>query len=67
MVLSKSNNLHVVKTLYLCGFAHLKEYQRLTCTNLLTRGKLNTYLADIDREAQERFETLTEQMKQYVV
>ena len=29
-----------------------------------TSGKLNTYLADIDRQAQERFETLTEQMKQ---
>ena len=56
--------MHVVKTLYSCGFAHLKEYQRLTCTNLLTRGKLNTYLADIDKQAQERMERLTEQMKQ---
>ena len=43
---------------------YLKEYHRLTYTNLLTSGKLNTYLADIDRQAQERFETLTEQMKQ---
>ena len=42
---------------------YLKEYHRLTYTNLLTSGKLNTYLADIDRQAQERFETLTEQMK----
>ena len=32
-------------------------------TTLLTSGKLNSYLADIDRQAQERFETLTEQMK----
>ena len=31
---------------------------------LLTSGRLNTYLADIDRQAQERFEILTEQMKQ---
>lgn len=43
---------------------YLKEYHRLTYTNLLTRGKLNAYLADIDKQAQERFETLTEQMKQ---
>ena len=43
---------------------YLKEHHRLTYTNLLTSGKLNAYLADIDRQAQERFETLTEQMKQ---
>ena len=43
---------------------YLKEFHRLTYTNLLTRGKLNAYLADIDKQAQERFETLTEQMKQ---
>lgn len=43
---------------------YLKEYRRVTYTNLLTSGRLNAYLADIDRQAQERFETLTEQMKQ---
>jgi len=43
---------------------YLKEHHRLTYTNLFTSGKLNAYLADIDRQAQERFETLTEQMKQ---
>ncbi len=43
---------------------HLKEHHRITYTNLLTSGRLNAYLADIDRQAQERFETLTEQMKQ---
>ena len=43
---------------------YLKEYRRVTYTNLLTSGRLNSYLADIDRQAQERFETLTEQMKQ---
>ncbi len=32
--------------------------------NLLTSGKRNTYLADIDRQAQERFERLIEDMKQ---
>ena len=30
----------------------------------MTSGNLNTYLADIDRQAQERLERLTEQMKQ---
>ncbi|WP_195984638.1 TnpV protein [Clostridium sp. D33t1_170424_F3] len=43
---------------------YLKEHHRITYTNLLTSGWLNTYLADIDRQAQERYETLTEQMKQ---
>ena len=43
---------------------HLKEHHRLIYTNLLTSGKLNAYLANIDRQAQERFETIIEQMKQ---
>ena len=33
-------------------------------TNLLTSGGLNAYLADIDKQAQERFERLIEGMKQ---
>ena len=43
---------------------YLREYRRVTYINLLTSGRLNTYLADIDRQAQERFERLIEQMKQ---
>ena len=43
---------------------YLKQYHRVTYTNLLTSGKLNTYLADIDRQAKERFERLIEGMKQ---
>ena len=43
---------------------YLKQYRRVTYTNLLTSGKLNAYLADIDRQAQERFERLIEGMKQ---
>ena len=43
---------------------YLKEYRRGTYTNLLTSGRLNTYLADIDKQAQERFERLIEDMKQ---
>ena len=42
---------------------YLKEYRRITYLNLLTSGRLNTYLADIDKQAQERIERLTEQMK----
>ena len=42
---------------------YLKEYRRVTYTNLLTSGRLNTYLGDIDMQARERFERLTEQMK----
>ena len=43
---------------------YLKEYHRITYANLLTSGKLNAYLADIDRQAQGRFERLIEGMKQ---
>ncbi len=42
---------------------YLKQYRKVTYTNLLTSGKLNAYLADIDRQAQERFERLIEDMK----
>ena len=31
---------------------------------LLTSGKLNDYLADVDKQAEKRFERLVEQMKQ---
>ncbi len=43
---------------------YLKQHRRVTYTNLLTSGRLNAYLADIDRQAQERFERLIEGMKQ---
>ena len=43
---------------------YLKQYQKVTYTNLLTSGRLNSYLADIDRQAQERFERLIEDIKQ---
>jgi hypothetical protein len=43
---------------------YLEQYRRVIYINLLTSGKLNTYLADIDRQAQERFERLIEGMKQ---
>ncbi len=37
--------------------------RRGTYITLLTGDRLNAYLADIDRQAQERMERLTEQMK----
>lgn len=43
---------------------YLKEYRRGVYMNLLTSGKLNEYLADIEEQAQERFERIVEQMKQ---
>ena len=43
---------------------YLKEYSRSVYLNLLTSGRLNDYLADIEEQAQERFERLVEQMKQ---
>ncbi len=41
---------------------YLKEYRRSVYLNLLTSGGLNGYLADIEEQAQERFERLVEQM-----
>ena len=41
-----------------------RKYAANPYTNLLTSGRLNVYLADIDRQAQERFEWLIEGMKQ---
>ncbi|GFI29489.1 hypothetical protein IMSAGC013_00875 [Lachnospiraceae bacterium] len=43
---------------------YLKQYRKVTYTNLLTSGRLNAYLADIDKQAQERLERLIEGMKQ---
>ena len=43
---------------------HIKQERKALYTELLTSGRLNTYLADINRQAQERFERLIEQMKQ---
>ena len=43
---------------------YLKEYRRITYLNLLTSGRLNAYLADIDKQTEEMFFRLVEQMKQ---
>lgn len=43
---------------------YLKEHKEAVYTTLLTSGRLNSYLADIEEQAQERFERIVEQMKQ---
>lgn len=42
---------------------YLKEYRRVTYLNLLTSGRMNIYLAEIDKQAEEVFFRLVEQMK----
>lgn len=34
---------------------YFREHKRATYTNLLTSGKLNSYLADVDEQAEEMF------------
>ena len=41
---------------------YLKEHRRATYATLLTSGKLNSYLADIDRQAAVMFSRLVKQM-----
>jgi len=41
---------------------YLKEHKRTTYITLLTSGKLNSYLADIDKQAEEMFSRLVKQM-----
>ena len=43
---------------------YLKQHRKVTYTNFLTSGKLNTYLANINKQAWERSERLIEDMKQ---
>ena len=57
---SDENSIGIYSQRYL---NYLQEHRKLTYINLLTSGKLNAYLADIDNQAQERFELLVTQMK----
>lgn len=54
-----------IKSIGIWGRRHLryiKEHKRLFHTNLLTSGKLNSYLADIDEQADEMFTRLVKQV-----
>ena len=41
---------------------YLKQHRKVFYTNLLTSGKLNSYLADINEQAEDMFLRLVEQM-----
>mgnify|MGYP004566195513 CR=1 FL=1 len=41
---------------------YLKQHRKLLYINLLTSGKLNSHLADIDKQAEDMFLRLVEQM-----
>ena len=40
---------------------YIKQHRKAFYTNLLTSGKLNSYLADIDRQAEEMFSRLVKE------
>ena len=44
---------------------YLKQHRKVLYTNLLTSGKLNSYLADIDEQAETMFFQLVEQIAQH--
>ena len=41
---------------------YIKQHRKGLCTNLLTSGKLNSYLAEKDRQAEEMFSRLVKKM-----
>ena len=41
---------------------YIKQHRKMFYTNLLTSGKLNGYLADIDKQAEDMFFRLVKQM-----
>ena len=43
---------------------YLKEHRKATYTMLLTNGKLNSYLADINQQAEEMFLRLSKQLSE---
>ncbi len=43
---------------------YLKNHHKVRCINLLTSGKLNSYLADIDRQAEAMFSRLVKQLSE---
>lgn len=43
---------------------YIKEYREGFYTSLLLSGKLDSYLADVDRQAQEQLDTIIRQMAQ---
>lgn len=61
LVLSEEETMHIG----VWGQRHaryLKQHHKIIYMNLLTSGKLNNYLADIDEQAEELFYRLVKQM-----
>lgn len=53
------------KEVGICGQRHLryiKQYRKMLYTNLLTSGKLNSYLVDIEQQAQDLFSRLVKDL-----
>lgn len=44
---------------------YLKQHRKVIYTSLLTSGKLDSYLADIDKQAEDMFLRLVEQMAEH--
>lgn len=44
---------------------YIKQHHKVRYTNLLTSGKLNGYLADIDKQAEDMFFSAVKQMAEY--
>ena len=57
---SKENNIGIYGQWHL---KFLQEYRRLTYINLLTTGKLNEYIYEIDKQVWERFCRIVKQLK----
>lgn len=58
------------KSIGIWGHRHLrylKTHRKITYTNLLISGKLNSYLADIDEQAEQMFSRLVTQMAEHEV
>ena len=41
---------------------HIKQHRKVLYLNLLTSGKLNEYLSDLDKQAEEMFSRIVKQM-----
>ena len=41
---------------------HIKQHRKVLYLNLLTSGKLNEYLSDLDKQAEEMFSQIVKQM-----
>ena len=44
---------------------YIKQHHKVLYTNLLTSGKLNGYLADLDKQAEDMFFRLVKQMAEH--